>query len=145
MAAKSGSKTKEVQGFLKAQLEEAQKKFQALETDAEKALKGLVTRGRQSRKEIEALIKKVNKVNVDDLNLDFVLANPKVKQLSKKAAAAGNGMRKQLDTLQTRVVEASGVASQHQVKELKNELNRLGKKIDALVGKKPAGKTDARA
>ena len=144
MAAKNVKSKDNVQSFLKSQLEEAQKRFAALETDAEKALKDLVARGRESRKEIESLIAKVNKVNMDDLSFDLVLDNPAVKQFGKKAAAAGTGMRKQLDTLQSRLVAASGVASQQQVKELKGELNRLSKKIDALVGKKP-GKGEARA
>ena len=39
-------------------------------------------------------------------------------------------LRKRLDGLQTKVVEAVGVASQSQVKEINRELSRLSKKLD---------------
>ncbi len=141
MAAKSVKSKKDLQQFLKGQLVDAQKRFHALETDAEKALKDLVVRGKESRKDLQGLI---NRLNTTDLTLNTVLDNTTVKQISKKAEQAGNQMKKGLDGLQSRLVQASGVASQQQVKELKGELNRLSKKIDALVGKKPA-KADVRA
>jgi len=142
MATKNGKSKKDLQQFLKNQLEEAQKRFHSLETDAEKALKELVARGQESRKDLQGLI---NRLNTTDLNLNAVLDHSSVKQLSKKAEQAGNQMRKGLDGLQSRLVQATGVASQQQVKELRGELSRLSKKIDALVGKKPSAKSDVRA
>ena len=138
MAAKNG-KSKDLQHFLKSQLEEAQKKFHTLEKDAEKALNELVARGKESRKDLQTLIQKINSADFSQA----VLANPRVKQFSKRAEVAGHDLKKALDGLQSKVVEASGVASQQQVKELKGELNRLAKKIDALVGKKAKTETNA--
>jgi hypothetical protein len=139
MATKNGKKGNELQVFLKNQLEEAQKRFQALEKDAEKAINGIVAKGdatlKSSRKEIEGLI---TRLNTTDLKLNTVLEAPAVKQFTKRAGQAGQDLRKRLDGLQSKLVEASGIASQHQVKELKGELNRLAKKIDALVGGKKA-------
>lgn len=145
MATKNGKngKSNELQVFLKGQLEEAQKRFHLLEKDAEKALNELISRGKESRKELQGLI---NRLNSTDLNLANVLENPTVKELGKKAGQAGQDLRKRLDGLQNKLVVASGVASQQQVKELKGELNRLSKKIDALVGKKaPATKVETNA
>ncbi|MDQ3264902.1 MAG: hypothetical protein M3Y59_14740 [Myxococcota bacterium] len=142
MATKNVKSKKDLQQFLKGQLVDAQKRFHTLETDAEKALKDLVVRGKESRKDLQGLI---NRLNTTDLTLNTVLDNTTVKQISKKAEQAGNQMRKGLDGLQSRLVQASGVASQQQVKELKGELNRLSKKIDALVGGKKPAKADVRA
>src|SRR5512133_3965584 len=127
--AKNG-KAKDLQKFVMTQLDEAQKRFQLLEHDAEKALKGLVERGRESRKELEKLVNRLQgEIHLFD--------SATVKQIGKRAEAATVEMRKRLDALQMRVVEASGVASQGQVKELRSEINRLAKKIDALTGKAP--------
>ncbi len=127
--AKNG-KAKDLQKFVMTQLDEAQKRFQLLEHDAEKALKGLVDRGRESRKELEKLVNRLQgEIHLFD--------GATVKQIGKRAEAATAEMRKRLDTLHARVVEASGVASHAQVKELRSEINRLAKKIDALTGKAP--------
>jgi hypothetical protein len=128
-------KAAEVQKFVKGQLEEAQKRWQLLEGEAKKVASNLVTRGQQSRKELEGLI---NKLNQADL-----VSTERVKLLSKKAVEARGALRKRLDGLQTRVIEAAGVASQSQVKAIGKELSKLSRKLDALVGKK--GKPDARA
>lgn len=131
MATKNGNgKSKDLQHFVMDQLQVAQKRFVELEKDAEKAINQLVSRGKESRKDLEKLI---NKVSSGDIAIFDTAA---VKDLTKKAEVAGTQMRKRLDHLQTRMVQASGVATQSQMKELKSELHRLAKKIDAL-GKPP--------
>lgn len=137
MPAKNG-KSKDLQQFVMAQLQEAQKRFQTLENDAEKALKGLMARGKESRKDIQKLL---NRLNAGETRF-FDNANATVKQLGKRAEQAGTQMRKRLDEIQTRLVSASGMATQAQVKELKSEINRLAKKVDVLVGKAAASKHD---
>jgi hypothetical protein len=47
--------------------------------------------------------------------------------------------------LQNRLIQAAGVATQSQIKVLTRELSKLSRKLDALVEKKAATKTDARA
>ena len=93
------TKQLEVQKFVKGQLAEAQKRWAALEDEANKAVKNLVAKGTESRKELEGLFSKLQTA-----------------ELSKRANDASTGLKKKLDGLQTRVVEAAGVASQSQVK-----------------------------
>lgn len=120
------TKQGEVQKFVKAQLAEAQRRWAAWEGEANKAVKTLVAKGTESRKELEGLLTKLNGA-----------------ELSKRAGDAGNGLKKKLDGFQNRVVEAAGVASQSQVKALSRELGKLSRKLDSLAGKK--GKPEARA
>src|SRR4051794_5603372 len=94
----------EVQSYVKAQLKGAKKRLQVLEVEAEKVLKDLVSRGRQSRK-----------------GLDELLGSPTVKGWGKRAETASNEVRRRLDLLQSRVVKAVGVASQTQLGEITKE------------------------
>jgi len=137
MAVKNG-KSKDLQQFVMAQLQEAQRRFQALESDAEKALKGLMARGKESRRDIQKLL---NRLNAGESHF-FDNANATVKHLGKRAEQAGTQMRKRLDDIQARLLSASGMATQAQVKELRSEINRLAKKVDAVVGKAAAQKHD---
>jgi predicted transcriptional regulator len=132
--AKNG-KSKSVQQFVREQLEEARERFQSFEHEAEDLLRGLIVRGKAQRRELESLM--------DKLNAGDLLSSPAVKQLGKRANQASNQVKRRLDQLQRRVVEATGVASQSQVKEINRELNRLSKKIDTLLKKPP--RPDARA
>jgi len=138
MAAKNGNnRAHQVQVFVKEQLEEAQKRILAIEGEAKKALEHLVDRGRESRKELEGVLKRFN---AKDMKF---LVKPTVKQIGKHAEAAGTEMRKRFDVLQSRLIEFSGVASRDQLKELNKELHRLAKKVDVLLEKK--AKPEARA
>lgn len=147
MATKNGSKKaaaanqmNQLESFVKGQLDEAQKRFSGLEKEAEKVLKNLAVRGTESRKELEGLL---GRINAGEFN---PLESARVKQLGKKANQAGAEVKKRLDGLQTRVVEAVGVASQTQVKEINRELGKLSRKLDALIGgKKPASRSEPRA
>jgi hypothetical protein len=142
---KNGSSKKAVaaggiETFVKGQLEEAQKRFAGLEKEAEKVLKNLAARGADSRKELEGLLGRLNAAEFNPLE------SARVQQLGKKATQAGVEVKKRLDGLQTRVVEAVGVASQTQVKEINRELGKLSRKLDSyLAGKKPASKSEPRA
>ena len=124
------TKNDDVQGFLKVQLEEAQKRLTQLEGEAQKVLKQLVARGQKSREEIEALLTKLSAAEL-------------APTVMRKANEASVEVKKRLDALQTRVVEATGVASQSQVRAIGKELARLSKKVDSLVTRK--GKPEVRA
>jgi hypothetical protein len=134
-AAKSGL-AQNVETFLKTQLAVAQKRFgelegeaqkavKTLEGEAQKAVKTLESRGQEAAKEAQALWAK--------LQAGELLADPRVKELGKKVEGAGTELRKRLDGLQTKVVEAVGVASQAQLKDLNKELAKLSRKVDALL------------
>ena len=110
------SRNSEVPAFVKEQLAEAQKRFTVIQEQAEKAIKEWVARGH----EIQATT-------------------------AKRTRALGNEVRKQAESFQNRVIQAAGVATQSQIKALSRELSKLSRKVDALVEKKAAAKTDARA
>jgi hypothetical protein len=126
----SGHKNGQIQSFVKEQLEEAQRRFSAFEVDAEKTLKQLISRGKEQRKELEGLIHRLG------ANGEAIFENATVRQLSKRANQASSEVCKRLDTLQAHVVEAVGVASQAQVREINRELGKLSRKLDTLVGKR---------
>lgn len=127
MASKRENK---LQGFVRDQLDEARARLVAFEKDAESVLKGLIEQGREQQRELEGLLQRLGKQGL-------------AKELRKRATAAGSEVTKRVDAIQARVVEASGVATQAQVKQLNRELARLSKKIDVLVGKKPTAELRA--
>lgn len=124
-AAKVAALAQNVENFVKAQLAVAQKRIEELEGEAQKVVKTLESRGQEAAKEAQALWGR--------LQAGELLADPRVKELSKKVDAASTELRKRLDSLQTKVVEAVGVASQAQLKDLNKELAKLSRKVDALL------------
>ncbi len=108
---------------------EAQKRIKGLETEAGKVVQGLKTRGQESRKELETLLGKLDKLEPKEL-----LAHPRVKELSRKVDQAGTELRKRFGGLKSGVVESVGVASQSQVKQIHREISKLSKKLDEVVG-----------
>ncbi len=136
----TNGKTRNLETFVKQQIEGAQKRFEGLEHEAEKVLRNLKARSRGPAREVEKLLGQINP--------DTLLENPKVKELGRKATHVGSELRKRLDGIQTRAVEAVGVASQAQVKELNRELSKLSKKLDQIVppaAKKAAARVAPRA
>ena len=132
-------KARNLETFVKQQIEGAQKRFVGLEHEAEKVLRTLKARGKGPAREVEKFFGQINP--------DSLLENPKVKELGRKATQVSSELRKRLDGFQTRAVEAVGVASQAQVKELNRELSRLSKKLDQIVPpsvKKVASKAASR-
>jgi hypothetical protein len=121
----TNGKTRNLETFVKQQLQGAQKRFVGLEHEAEKVLRNLKTRSRGPAREVEKLLGRINP--------DALLDNPKVKELGRKATQVSSELRKRLDGIQTKAVEAVGVASQAQVKELNRELSRLSKKLDQIL------------
>lgn len=122
MVSKSQSKNgiqeraEEIQSYVVHQLEDARKQLVRFEKD-------LLARGKQQRKEIEQLITRVQ-------------SGKEIKLLKTRANEATVEVKKAFDGIQHKLVEAVGVASKDQVEQIKGDLNRLTKKIDALL-KKP--------
>ncbi|MFT3843130.1 MAG: hypothetical protein QM723_39465 [Myxococcaceae bacterium] len=109
-------RAEEIQTYVVGQLEDARKQLVRFEKD-------LLARGKQQRKELEQLINRAK-------------SGKEIKQLKTKANEATVEVKKVFDGIQHRLVEAVGVASKDQVEQIKGDLNRLSKKIDALL-KKP--------
>src|SRR5262245_22462921 len=109
MAAKNGSTNKAA---------EVQAFVKEQLADAQKRFQDLMTKGKESSQKL--------------------LDNPTVKKLGKRAGAAGTEMMKQLDSLQNRMIEATGMATQSQIRDLNKEIGRLSRKVDSLLkGKQP--------
>jgi len=123
----TNGKAQQLESFVKQQLGGAQKRLAGLEQEANKVLRTLKTRTQGPAREVEKFLGKVN------TEAGALLDSDKVKQLGRKATQVGSEVRKRLDGLQTKAVEAAGVASQAQVKELNRELSRLSKKLDQIL------------
>jgi hypothetical protein len=124
-AEKAAGVAHDVEAYLKGRFSQARTRFQGLEGEANKAFRTLELRGQEAAKEVQALW---TKVQAGELRTD-----PRVQELGKKVDAASVELRKRLDGIQARVVEAVGVASQSQVEQITQELGRLSKKLDVLL------------
>ena len=124
----------DVQGFMKGQFSVAQKRLVAFEAEAERVLKNLIARGQESRKELDTLLERLSAGELKVLNSS-------IRELAKRAQEASLEARKKLEEFQARILEAAGVASQHQVRALNKQLSKLSRRLDVLTGEKP----DARA
>jgi ElaB/YqjD/DUF883 family membrane-anchored ribosome-binding protein len=136
----TNGKARNLETFVKQQIVGAQKRIEGLEHEANKVLRNLKARGRGPAREVEKLLGRISP--------DTLLENPTVKELGRKATQVRSDLRKRLDGIQTKAVEAVGVASQAQVKELNRELSRLSKKLDQILPasvKKAASRTSSRA
>jgi hypothetical protein len=121
----TNGKARNLETFVKQQISGAQKRIEGLEHEAEKVLRNLKSRSRGPAREVEKFLGQINP--------DTLLENPRVKELGRKATQVRSELRKRLDGIQTKAVEAVGVASQAQVKELNRELSRLSKKLDQIL------------
>lgn len=117
MVAKAQHKSQGIQEFVVAHLEDARKQLVKFE-------KELAARGKQQRKDIEAVIAQVK-------------SGRQLKALKTQANEVGSEVKKRLDGLQGKLVQAAGVASVAQVKEINRELTKLSKKLETLTKKRP--------
>ena len=109
MAAKNGSTSKTA---------EVQAFVKEQLADAQKRIQDLVVKGKESSQKL--------------------LENPTVKKLGKRADAAATEMMKRLDSLQNRMIEATGMATQSQIRDLNKEIGKLSRKVENLLkGKQP--------
>lgn len=121
----TNGKARNLETFVKQQISDAQKRIEGLEHEAERVLRNLKARSRGPAREVEKFLGQITP--------DTLLDNPRVKELGRKATQVSSELRKRLDGIQMKAVEAVGVASQAQVKELNRELSRLSKKLDQIL------------
>ncbi|HVG64416.1 MAG TPA: hypothetical protein VNA24_37990 [Hyalangium sp.] len=121
----TNGKSRNLETFVKQQISDAQKRIEGLEHEAEKVFRNLKARSRGPAREVEKFLGQISP--------DTLLDSPRVKELGRKATQVRSDLRKRLDGIQTKAVEAVGVASQAQVKELNRELSRLSKKLDQIL------------
>jgi hypothetical protein len=101
-----------------AQLEQARKRVQSFE-------KELVKRGLAQLKVLEAFIKSIR-------------TGKPLKALEKQASSAAGVVKKRLDGLHTALLEAVGLASRDEVRQIHRALARLTRRMDAIASKRPS-------
>ncbi len=132
---KNGRKATEVTKILKGRLESARGRITELEAGAQRAIEGLVEKGRASRKDLEQRLLKLAK----DERVAEVLG--RVEKLQRTGAVRAVEWRGKAETFradaferlaefQGRAISFLGVASREQVEALHQELDRLARKLE---------------
>jgi polyhydroxyalkanoate synthesis regulator phasin len=141
---RDSEKGAKVPEFMRESLEAAQERLEAFEGDAQKLLKDLVQKGRESRKEITVLVQRLSKQDwrMDDLRGRFGKLRAQGKERAQELRGRAEGFRtdamEKLEDLQSKAITFLGVATREQVEELSAELERLARRLDQSVAKKTA-------
>ncbi len=126
-------KTVKVPEFLREPLEAAQARLETLEVDTRRVLGDLVHRGRESRRELGALVQKLSKQDWTVDELKERLGRLRVQGLEIAAEwrdrARAEAVERLVD-LQAKTIAFLGVASREQVAELSRDLDRLSKRLE---------------
>jgi hypothetical protein len=109
--------------MVREQVELAQGRLHELQKEAEKTLKLMAVRGRESRKELDRLVTKLEKTDWTERSSEF----------AGKAKDFGAELATHLDELQGKAIKFVGVASREQVDTLSREIKRLATKVETLT------------
>lgn len=150
-AAKNG-KFKKVPEFLREPIEAAQARLADFEEEAQKVLKDLIAKGKESRKEIGDLVNKL----ASQKNLDLEDVRGRFEKWQKQGVERAHELYgrteefrsdalHRLEEVQRHAVQFLGVATRDQVEELSRELHRLARIIEGKGGKKKAVKKTPKA
>lgn len=136
--------------FLKDQLEQAQARLGQLEEGAEKALKDLVQKGRESRKDLEAVLVRISKddrvAELKDRLEKFQRTGAiRAEEWKGKAESFRAEALERIVELQGKAVSFLGVATKDEVEELHRELDRLAKRFEKGQKARPARKGGRKA
>lgn len=113
--------------MVREQVQFVQSRLSDFQKEAEKTLKELAEKGRESRKELDKLLGKLEKAGWTESA-----------EWAGKAKDFGSELAGHLDDLQSKAIQFVGVASREQVEILSREIKRLASKIEGLAkdGKK---------
>jgi hypothetical protein len=137
----SAEKSPKVPEFLRESLVAAQERLEAFEGDAQKVLKDLVQKGRESRREITDLVQRLSRQDwrMDELRGRFgklrAQGTKRANELRGRAETFRTDAMERLEELQTKAISFLGVATREQVEDLSAELERLSKRLDQAAGK----------
>ncbi len=122
------SKKSPLGDMVREQVQLVQSRLSDFQKEAEKTLKDLAVRGRESRKELDKLLSRLEKSGWVE----------RPGELAGKAKDFGAELASHLDDLQSKAVQFVGVASRDQVETLAKEIKRLAAKVETLAkeGKK---------
>jgi polyhydroxyalkanoate synthesis regulator phasin len=127
---------KKVPEFLREPLAAAQARIGQIEDEAQRVLKDLVHKGRESRKDIEEMVSRLSKQD-----WTFPEVKQRVDKLREQGVERAAEWRGKAETfraealervvdLQSRAVSFLGVATREQVDELSKELDRLARRLE---------------
>ncbi len=134
MADKSNSM--KVPEFLREPLEAAQARLVEFEEEAQKVLKDLVQKGKESRKDVAVLVQRLSKQDwtMDDLRGRVTKLREqgmeRAQELRGRAESFRSETTEKLEELQAKAVAFLGVATREQVEVLSRELERLSRRLD---------------
>jgi hypothetical protein len=134
MAEKNSSM--KVPEFLREPLEAAQARLAEFEDDAQRVFKELMAKGKESRKEVGVLVKRLSKQDwgMDDLRGRVTKLRAqgmeRAQELKGRAESFRSEAIERLEELQTKAVAFLGVATREQVEELSRELEKLARRLD---------------
>lgn len=115
--------------FLREPLEAAQARLEAFEEEAQKALKELVQRGRERRKELAGLVNRISPDGALRGRIDRLRVQG-MEELRGRAESFRTEALERLEELQAKAVAFLGAATREQVVELSKELGRLSRRLD---------------
>lgn len=131
-----GNQKLKVPEFLREQLEAAQVRLEQLEEEAQRVMKDLMLRGRESRKDIEQILHRLSRQD-----FSFPEMKQRIEKLRDQGVERAEELRGRAENfrteamermveLQGRAVSFLGIATRDQVEELSKELERLARRID---------------
>lgn len=109
--------------FVRMQVEAAEKRLVTFEEEAQRLLKDLIAKGKESRKDIRNLLKKAAEIDMGE----------RAEEWKDRAEKTGTEVIKRLEEWQDRALGMMGVASATQVDGLAHEIQKLARRVDKVT------------
>lgn len=109
--------------FVRMQVEAAEKRLITFEEEAQRLLKDLIAKGRESRKDIQELLRRATELDVGE----------RAEEWKGKAEKTGTEVFRRIEELQDKALGMIGVASTAQIEELAHEIQRLARRVDKVT------------
>lgn len=109
--------------FVRMQVEAAEKRLVTFEEEAQRLLKELISKGKESRKDIRGLLRKAADIDVGE----------RAEEWKGKAEKTGTEVIKRLEEFQDRALGMMGVASTSQIEGLAHEIHKLARRVDKMT------------
>jgi polyhydroxyalkanoate synthesis regulator phasin len=135
MAEKSSNGMK-VPEFLREPIEAAQARLAEFEEEAQKVLKDLLRKGKESRKDIGDLVQRLSKQDwrMDDWKGRVTKLREQGRERAQELRGRAESFRadamERLEELQTKAVAFLGVATREQVEALSRDLERIARRLE---------------
>src|SRR3954471_19219121 len=138
---------KKVESFVKEQVADARERLTVVEAGAEKLATDVASRAQDVATDVATKAEKAANTAVKELRTRAKVGQKEVRKvlnkvkldkgplntLKNRAESAAGELGKALQSVQSRLFEASGVATQAQLKALTRDVQKLNKKVEALL------------